>query len=980
MKKSKTRLKIVLVGFLVFFIPLFLFGYCLQRIYFSTKARFKESLKEKVLSSVTIIKENLKPYNYLKNEISKIHRFLLPDFQEEVTDKTPDDEFVKSLYTKELFDKLVSLTKDRFEPILITLGTNNLDKFFAYYSPELEAQLNGNYSERKQLKENKYLLDKNELIEKYNVYFGTVKGRYPDNKAGKDRSYFYKYLTRYYKYELFPILPNYTDYYGKQNIYNIVKYSFSKKGIHGYYSLIIPQRIIDPMSILNNLEEKDGINIEITDKQKEKTLFKENEYGVEYCLNFTPEFINQIEVYKSFGGTDRGYLLEKQLKITANYSPELYNLKTINYIAEILTVLLIVFYFFISIVFLRGKTPLIVSITNKIISILSIILCLPIMGVAFITFLSAHNLDNVIDYNVAQNLHNKLEDFYVKNLENNSRRIASVFEVKRRFLKSKIEPKSEYISNNFLSNKETKSWFSQWNAKFYVYSGQCFKMYDEGKIVYQININKQEKFNSWILEKYYNNLGLATNNKKSKKEEYNNLFGISVLSDYISPKLEERTAGQESIPNSDVFKLKDTYTSIYYYAKDSQNKNYLFLSKNHAEKEESYTYIDLMIEKNPLIFQPYHDFSEINFGIKLNNYSKIELIWPKNQIIKDSLKEKLNNMTILKDSGHEIIKQKNGSLIKEWIFTMADPFLIAGEAKSHYNYKVYFVIYLIFPLLLTYAVLLLVMLMGFISVFIKKPIKIYKEAIQKLSNNNYGLTIESFSKDEFDYITKAFNEMSVAIKQKEQIGRYVSSKLIESVKENEVQIVGNGKQEKVTILSSDIRNFTGISEMYEPSIIVEMLNSYFTNMQQAISTNGGIIDKYIGDAIQAVFYDEPNKENQVLRASRAAIAMRRALVVFNDERKKQGLFTIENGIGIDTDIAITGTIGTNDGRKDFSVNGDVIDRAAELEAKTKLTQSKILISKKSLDEIPITPLPSNLHPNIEYKYFDEVSVELINVK
>ena len=128
-----------------------------------------------------------------------------------------------------------------------------------------------------------------------------------------------------------------------------------------------------------------------------------------------------------------------------------------------------------------------------------------------------------------------------------------------------------------------------------------------------------------------------------------------------------------------------------------------------------------------------------------------------------------------------------------------------------------------------------------------------------------------------------------------------------------------------------------------------MLNSYFTRMQQAITENGGIIDKYIGDAIQAVFYDEPNKDNQVIRASKAALSMKKALIEFNKEREAKGLFTIENGIGIATDIAIIGTIGTSKGRKDFSVNGDVINRASELEAKTKGTTSKILISKKSLE-------------------------------
>ncbi len=74
-----------------------------------------------------------------------------------------------------------------------------------------------------------------------------------------------------------------------------------------------------------------------------------------------------------------------------------------------------------------------------------------------------------------------------------------------------------------------------------------------------------------------------------------------------------------------------------------------------------------------------------------------------------------------------------------------------------------------------------------------------------LKENHFGTTIESFSKDEFNIITAAFNEMSVAIKQKEQMKRYVSDKLIQSVENNNILEVGDGKQGKVTIISSDIR-------------------------------------------------------------------------------------------------------------------------------------------------------------------------------
>ena len=392
----------------------------------------------------------------------------------------------------------------------------------------------------------------------------------------------------------------------------------------------------------------------------------------------------------------------------------------------------------------------------------------------------------------------------------------------------------------------------------------------------------------------------------------------------------------------------------------------------------------------------------MNLGIILNNSSEEKAAqWPSSFQMNREMNELLQETMVLKDSGNKIIKSPDGTKIKQWIFTENDPYIIAGIAKSKDKTDISFSISMILPILLMYAILLLTVITGFIAEFINKPIYIYKKALKELNNYNYGTTIKSFSKDEFNNITKAFNEMSVAIRQKEQIKRYVSDKLIESVNTNKILNADKGKIEKVTILSSDIRNFTGISEQYEPSMIVEMLNTYFTEMQQAITENGGIIDKYIGDAIQAVFYEETDKDNPVLRAAKAAIKMRKALIEFNKERKESGLFTIENGIGIDTDRAITGTIGSKDGRKDFSVNGEVIARAAALEAKTKLTESKILISKKSIKELDchgtsclaMTDSKQNTvginktnhtippqSPQLIFKDFDEESVELTDVR
>lgn len=945
MKKQKTRLKIVLVGYFVFFIPIFFLCYQLNRLYNSTKEEYKKSLKEELLKEAINTRNDLNPQNFLNSEFNKIHSKLFPDFPEEVTDKTPEDSFLKTLYTKEKLDKLVSLTKEKYTPIIITLGTNNLNDVYTYYSPELEKQIITEI-EKINLGYEKFIFDIKELNNKYREYFNK---KININPKKNNKSLLFKYLTRFREYKLYDERPVFTDYFDRQIIYNITRHSFSKKGIHGYYSLIIPQSSIDPEEMINNILSKsnDKLKIELVDSDENN--IKETPKGFEYNIKFTTPFINQIYVFNRIRQLDRFLYLNKRIKLSINYPSDLEKLSKMNLYSETSAIILMILYFFITINFIKGKTLLNTNITQKLILILSVILFLPIIGTGLIIYTSSKNIDNLIDYNVSENLHNEIENIYIKNQENNIRQTASIFETKKRIAKIDLNNNFSDLTQGLITYNELNTWFYSWNTDFFIYNNKNeFSFlppgYEKRK---PYNISQSESLNFLVLKKFYNNLGLLD---KQKKDKFYDTVVLGGLEKYFSSSIEEQRFGNESIPNTEIFRLKDTYWATFYYCKDVNNYDNLFLSKKFSNHNLTYNYLSKQEANNTNYFNPKHEFSTINLGIKLNDYEGYPE-WPKINNKSSKTKELLSNTITIKDSISKKIKNKNGSEIKESIFTQIDPFIIAGTAQSHYNYKLYLAIKMVFPILFSYAILLLIYLTGFISVFIKKPISIYNEGIKSLENDEYGTTIKSFSKDEFNYITNAFNEMSVAIKQKEQISRYVSSKLLQSVKENDIQEIGDGKEEKVTILSSDIRNFTGISEQYEPSAIVEMLNSYFTKMEKAISSNGGIIDKYIGDAIQAVFYDEPDKENQVLRATKAAIDMRKALKEFNDERKKAGLFTIENGIGIDTDIATTGTIGTNEGRKDFSVNGEVIDRAAALEAKTKMTNSKILLSKISLKEL-----------------------------
>ncbi|MGD0922500.1 MAG: adenylate/guanylate cyclase domain-containing protein [Terriglobia bacterium] len=149
----------------------------------------------------------------------------------------------------------------------------------------------------------------------------------------------------------------------------------------------------------------------------------------------------------------------------------------------------------------------------------------------------------------------------------------------------------------------------------------------------------------------------------------------------------------------------------------------------------------------------------------------------------------------------------------------------------------------------------------------------------------------------------------------------------------------------MTILLVDIRNFTSISEQMDPWNIVELLNTYFPRLINVIFRHQGMVDKFIGDSILAVFGVPVPREDDALRAVRAALEMRKELGAINRERAPKGQMTIEIGIGITSGTVISGNIGS-ERRMDYTVIGDPVNLAARLEGLTKEVQRRILVNER----------------------------------
>ncbi|MBI4967461.1 MAG: PAS domain-containing protein [Rhodospirillales bacterium] len=177
---------------------------------------------------------------------------------------------------------------------------------------------------------------------------------------------------------------------------------------------------------------------------------------------------------------------------------------------------------------------------------------------------------------------------------------------------------------------------------------------------------------------------------------------------------------------------------------------------------------------------------------------------------------------------------------------------------------------------------------------------------------------------------------------KNTMSRFMSDKVLDSLLEADESILG-GKEQEVTVLFSDMRRFTSLTEALSPGDTVAMLNEYFTEMVEVIFEHGGTLDKFIGDAIMAIFGAPIASPLDADEAVSSAVAMLRALRDLNRRRSQAGHRAISIGIGLNTGRAVAGYIGSPK-RMDYTVVGDMVNLASRLESANKHYGTQILVT------------------------------------
>ncbi len=201
---------------------------------------------------------------------------------------------------------------------------------------------------------------------------------------------------------------------------------------------------------------------------------------------------------------------------------------------------------------------------------------------------------------------------------------------------------------------------------------------------------------------------------------------------------------------------------------------------------------------------------------------------------------------------------------------------------------------------------------------------------------------------------------------KKAFSSYVSPDLVKQIEKDPDKLVLGGEQREITILFSDIRGFTTISEGLTPEALVRLLNEYLTPMTRIVLQEKGTLDKFIGDAVMAIFNAPLDLADHPVAACRAALRMLETLKELNTGFSAKGMNIIDIGIGINTGLAVVGNMGA-DIRFDYTAIGDSVNLASRLEGLNKYYGTHILVSEDTRKAVN--------SPEFNFREIDRVKVK-----
>lgn len=241
---------------------------------------------------------------------------------------------------------------------------------------------------------------------------------------------------------------------------------------------------------------------------------------------------------------------------------------------------------------------------------------------------------------------------------------------------------------------------------------------------------------------------------------------------------------------------------------------------------------------------------------------------------------------------------------------------------------------------------------------VSRPVQQLAQHTRLVAAGDYTQRLDLPRADELGQLATAFNQMTAGLAERDRVrnllGMVVSPEIATQLLHSDLKL--GGEEREVTMLFCDLRDFTSLSEKLTPAEVLTLLNRYLDRMSAIIERHGGVIDKYIGDAIMALFGAPVAAPDAPSRAIAAARDMAQALESLNGDLRNEGKPTLAFGIGINTALVVAGNMGSKT-RLNYTVIGDGVNLASRLEGLTKdpAYGTPIIVSEATL--AAITPRP-----------------------
>ena len=256
-------------------------------------------------------------------------------------------------------------------------------------------------------------------------------------------------------------------------------------------------------------------------------------------------------------------------------------------------------------------------------------------------------------------------------------------------------------------------------------------------------------------------------------------------------------------------------------------------------------------------------------------------------------------------------------------------------------------------LYLALFVLSLAFFLGYVfSETISRPIRGLVEVARRISAGDFNIALKPRGKDEVANLSLAFNDMAQGLAERDRVkatfNKFHNKEIAEKLLSGEVKL--GGERKEATIFFSDVRGFTAMSETMDPEQVVEMLNEYMTRMVSIIRKHNGVVDKYVGDAIMALWGVPVAHPDDTYHAVQACIEMRRELAALNQLRLSRGQNELKIGMGLNHGVVIAGNIGSDE-KMEYTVIGDAVNTASRMESMTKEYGTDLLVPKVVVDRV-----------------------------